>query len=148
MELCGLAMILVGIGMAYPVGEEWWVRLIIAGMLVLLFFMAQAQERWKTRERHRLIESALKRTGATGGSGRSKGKTSRHPRPRRGGKPVEPGSSRTAQGEPARLGDGGMSPVLPHAPVRVPVGEAVKKPRGKPPREATRPGETDRRKGP
>lgn len=121
MELCGWGMLLVGSGMPFAVDEEWWVWLPIAGMVVLMLFMAMVQERWLVRERHRLIVSALKRTGAPEGSGRSKEKASRRTRTRRGGKPVEIGSSRRAEGEPAKLGDGAVPP----DPLRAPDGDIL-----------------------
>lgn len=112
--LCGLAMILVGSGMQRAAADGWWVWLALAGVLILILFMGMRQERWLTRERHRLTMSALKRTGALGRSGHSEEKASRRTRPRHGGKPVESGSSRPGKARPARLGDGAGSPHVPH----------------------------------
>jgi hypothetical protein len=111
--LCGLAMILVGSGMRRAASDGWWVWPALAGVLILILHMWMKQERWLTRERHRLTLSALKRTGASGRSGPSEEKTSRRTRARRGGKPVESGSSRSGKAQPPRLGDGAVPPDPP-----------------------------------
>ncbi|HYW13907.1 MAG TPA: hypothetical protein VE871_18230 [Longimicrobium sp.] len=79
-------MILVGSGMRRAVTAGWQVWLALAGMLILILAMWMIQERWLTRERHRLMRSALKGTAAVGDSGRLKEKASRRTRPRRDGK--------------------------------------------------------------
>lgn len=123
MELCGCAMFLVGSGMVFADDEEWWVLLALAGMVVLIFLMGIVQERWMTRERGGPDGSARERTGVRNDSGRSEEKVSGPIPTHRGGKPPESGSSRGAEGEPARLGDGGVSPELPHPPHRTTAGE-------------------------
>lgn len=87
--LCGLGMILVGSGMRHAVTEGWRVWLALAGMLIVILVMAMVQERWLTRERHRLIASALKWTRVSRDSGRGKGKTRRRTGGRNGEKPVD-----------------------------------------------------------
>jgi hypothetical protein len=84
--LCGLGMILLGSQMRRAAAAGWGLALAIAGMLILILFMGMVQERWLTRERHRLIVSALKRTGARPHQARSGGRSSRRASPRRGGK--------------------------------------------------------------
>lgn len=122
MDLCGWGMLLVGSGMPFAVDEEWWVWLPIAGMVILMLLMAMVQERWLMRERHRLIVSALKRTGVPNRSGRSRSKASRVSRTRPDGKPVET-AARSAEGDPVKLRDGaGPPPDSPHAPVSEVVG--------------------------
>jgi hypothetical protein len=102
--------------------DGWWLWLSLAGVLILILDMGMKQERWLTRERHRLTMSALKRTGVFGRSGPSEEKASRRTRVRRGGKPVESDSSRSGKAQPARLGDG----ALPPDPPRPRDGEAVR----------------------
>lgn len=87
--LCGLGMILVGSGMHRAFAEGWRVALALAGMLILILGMWMVQERWLTRERHRLITSALKRTGVDRDSGQWNGTASPRTRTRRGRKPVD-----------------------------------------------------------
>ena len=137
--LCGLAMILVASGMRSDAAEEWWMELAPAGVLILILYMWMSQERWLTRERHRLIVSALKRTGALDSSLESKEKATRRTRTRRGGKPVEKGSSRSTGDEPARLGDGRAPPDSPHASGRGAARKEVQpegRPAEVPPKEA------------
>lgn len=130
--LCGLAMILVGSGMRRAAAEGWWVGLVLAGVLILILYMGMGQERWLTRERHRLIMSALKRTGVRSGSGHAKEQVSRRTRTRRGGRGEEKSLVPRADAEPPPLGEGRMSPGPPPAPEREPVREEA------PPKETTR----------
>lgn len=88
--LCGLGIILVGTGMRHGATERWWVPLAHNGMLILIIAMGMFQERWITREQHRLIVSALKRIGEPGRSGK---RMPRRKRSRRGGKPPSARSS-------------------------------------------------------
>lgn len=75
-QLCGRGMILAGSGMLLAVNKGWGLCLALAGMLILILAMGMVQERWLTRERHRLIAIALKRTVAVSSSRRSKKKGS------------------------------------------------------------------------
>ena len=111
--LCGLAMILVGSGMRRAASDGWWVWLALAGVLILILYMGMKQERWLTRERHRLTMSALKRTEALGRSRPSEEKVSGATRSHCGGKPVESGSSRSGKAQPPPLGDGAVPPDPP-----------------------------------
>lgn len=138
--LCGLAMILVGSGMRRAAADGGWGVPALAGVLILILYMGMKQERWLTRERHRLTMSALKRTRAPGGS---EDKGSRRTRARRGGKPVESGPSRSDKAEPARLG-GGAVPPDPHG--RDAAGEEVTP--GEKAAEEVPPGELEKRGGP
>lgn len=114
--LCGLGMFLVGSGMPLAVNKGGWLCLALAGMLILMLAMWMLQERWLTRERHRLIASALKRTAAPGGSGRSEENAPRRTHSLHGGKPVETGSASHGQGKRAGLGQRGTALDSPHAP--------------------------------
>lgn len=87
-------MILLGSGMRDAAAPWWGVWLARAGMLILVLFMWMVQERWLTRERHRLVVSALKRTGGLDTSREPEKRLPKRARTRRGGKPVEQKPSR------------------------------------------------------
>lgn len=116
-------MILVGSGIRYAAAAGWGMLLMVVGAVILILYMGLDQERWATRERHRLIESALKRSGALSGYAPAKPGNRRGTRARGGGKPMETGSSGRAQDAPPRLGAGGVPPDPSPAPEREGVGE-------------------------
>jgi hypothetical protein len=94
LDLCGLGMVLVGGGIPFAVAGWSRLVLLLILILVLILFMGIVQERWLTRERHRLVVSALKRTGALDTSREPEKRVPKRARTRRGGKPIEKKPSR------------------------------------------------------
>lgn len=109
LDLCGRAMVVVGMGMPLAVAFPGWVWMGPGSMLILILFMGMAQERWLTRERHRLFMSALKRTGTLSGSPEGPETPPHRTRARGGGKPEEDGVSREPTAGPRRLEHGGVA---------------------------------------
>ncbi|HEX6038011.1 hypothetical protein [Longimicrobium sp.] len=86
LDLCGQAMMVMGIGMPLAIAFPGWMWVGPGSILILILLLAIVHERWLTRERHQLILSALREIVALSSSAGADERQHRGKRARGGGK--------------------------------------------------------------